>query len=77
MHNPSFNVVSIEHPSNFVADPVVDEWNAERELVSRPFMRFSPRVLAVRAFNLLDHVGGVSVVNQFGYRHVGGGATML
>ena len=72
MHNPSFNVVSIERPSNFVVDLVVDERNAKRELVSRSFVRFCPRVPAVRAFILLDHVGGVSVVNQLGYRRVGG-----
>ena len=53
MHNPSFNVVSIERPSNFVVDLVVDERNAKRELVSRSFVRFCPRVPAVRAFNLL------------------------
>ena len=62
MHNPSFDVVSIERPWNFVVD-LVDERNAERELVSRSFVRFCPRVPVVRAFNLLDHVGGVSVVN--------------
>ena len=79
MHNPSFDVVSIERPSNFVVDLVVDERNAERELVSRSFVRFCPRVLAVRAFNLLDHVaiGGVSVVNQLGYRRVGGASDVF
>ena len=63
MHNPGFNVVSIERPSNFVVDLVVDERNMERELVGRPFVRFCSRVPAVRALNLLDHVGEVSVVN--------------
>ena len=77
MHNPSFDVVSIERPSNFVVDLVVDERNAERELVSRSFVRFCPRVPAVHAFNLLDHVGGVSVVNQLGYRSVGGASDVF
>ena len=57
MHNSSFDVVSIERPSNFVVNLVVDERNAERELVSRPFVRFCSRVPAVRVLSLLDHVG--------------------
>ena len=72
MHNPSFDIVSIERPSNFVVDLVVDERNAERELVSRSFVRFCSRVPAVRALKLLDHVGSVSVFNQLGSRRVGG-----
>ena len=31
----------------------------------------------MHAFNLLDHVGGVSVVNQLGYRRVGEAICML
>ena len=58
MHNSSFDVVSIERPSNVIVNLVVDEWNAERELVSSHFVRFCSRVPAVRALSLLDHVGG-------------------
>ena len=56
---------------------LIDKRNAERELVSRPFVRFCPQVSALRAFNLLDHVGGVSVVNQLGYHRIGGASDVF
>ena len=69
--------MSIERPSKFVVDLVVIERNAERELVSRSLVRFCPRAPAVRAFNLLDNVGWVSVVNQLGYCCVRGASDVF
>ena len=56
MHNPRFDVVPIKRPSSLVVNHVIDKWNMERVLVSCPCVRFCPRVLSVRVFNLPFHI---------------------